>query len=88
MADPVRRHRIRFISVDSADAEWVDSLVDLLRQAGYAKAARAEVVRAALQELHHVLAGQTRAQVVQFFLDREAERVLGSVDRTPRLPFT
>jgi len=86
-ADPGPRHRIRSISFDPGDAEWVDDLVDLLRQAGYPKAARAEIVRAALQELHQVLAGRTRAEVVKFFLDREAERLLSSFDGTPRLPF-
>jgi hypothetical protein len=86
-ADLVSRQRIRSISFDPVDAEWVDTLVDLLRAAGYAKAARAEVVRAALQELHHVLAGRTRAEIVKFFLDREAERLLASFDGTPRLPF-
>jgi hypothetical protein len=34
-----------------------------------------------------VLAGRTRAEVVKFFLDREAERLLASFDGTPRLPF-
>ncbi len=81
------RHRIRSISFDPADGEWVDLLVDILRQAGYAKAGRTEIVRAALQELHKVLAGRTRAEIVKFFLDREAERLLSSLDGTPRLPF-
>lgn len=87
LADPVPRHRIVSISFDPADAEWVDALVEILRQAGYAKAARAEVVRTALQELHHVLAGRPRQEIVKFFLDREAERLLASFDGTPRLPF-
>ena len=86
-ADTGPRQRIRSISFDPSDAEWVDALVDLLRQAGYPKAARAEIVRTALQELHHVLAGRTRAEVVKFFLDREAERLLASFDGTPMLPF-
>jgi hypothetical protein len=85
--DLALRHRILSISFDPADAEWVDALVDLLPRAGYAKAARAETVRTALQELHQVLAGRTRAEIVKFFLDREAERLLASFDGTPRLPF-
>ena len=85
-ADLVPRHRILSISFDPADAEWVDALVDLLRQAGYAKAARAEIVRTALQDLHKVLAGRTHAEIVKFFLEREAERLLASFDRTPKLP--
>jgi hypothetical protein len=86
-ADLVPRHRILSISFDPADAAWVDALVDLLRHAGYAKAARAEIVRTALQELHQVLAGRTRAEIVRFFLDREADRLLASFEGTPRLPF-
>lgn len=85
-ADLGPRHRIRSISFDPGDAEWVDGLVELLRQAGYPKAARAEIVRTALQELHQVLAGRTHGEIVKFFLDREAERVLASFDRTPKLP--
>jgi hypothetical protein len=41
----------------------------------------------ALQELHQVLAGRTRAEIVKFFLDREADRLLASLHGTPRLPF-
>ena len=86
-ANPGARHRIRSISFDPSDAEWVDDLVVLLRQAGYPKAARAEIVRAALQELHHVLAGRTHAEIVKFFLDLEADCLLASFHGTPRLPF-
>ena len=85
--DVAPRHRVLSISFDPADAKWVDSLVDLLRQAGYPKAARAEIVRTALQELHEVLAGRTRTEIVKFFLDREAERLLASFEGTPKLPF-
>ena len=81
------RHRIRSISFDPGDAEWVDGLVVVLRQAGYPKAARAEIVRAALQELHHVLAGRTHAEIVKFFLDLEADCLLASFHGTPRLRF-
>ena len=70
-ADPGPRHRIRSISFDPGDAEWVDGLVDLLRQAGYPKAARAEIVRAALQELHHVLGGaRVRKSSSSFLIER------------------
>jgi hypothetical protein len=86
-AKSLARHRIRSISFDPADAEWIDVLVDLLRQAGYAKAARAEIVRAALQKLRRVLADRTRKEIVKVFLDREAERLLASFDRTLRLSF-
>jgi len=48
------------------------------RRAGYAKAARTEIGRAALQELQHVLTGRTRAEIVRFFLDREPQRLLAS----------
>lgn len=89
-ADRRPRQRIRSISFDPGDAEWVDGLVDLLREAGHPKAARAEIVRTALQELHHALAGRTREEIVKFFLEREAreaERLLASFHGTPRLPF-
>ena len=62
-------------------------LLTFLREAGYAKAVRAEIVRAALQQLHQVLAGHTRDEIVKFFVDREAERLPASFDRTLRLPF-
>jgi hypothetical protein len=74
-------------SVDQALKAAQSATERTMRQAGYPKAARAEVVRAALQELHHVLAGRTRAEVVKFFLDREADRLLASFHGTPRLPF-
>jgi hypothetical protein len=34
-----------------------------------------------------VLAERTREEIVKLFLDREAERLLASFDRTLRLPF-
>jgi len=40
-----------------------------------------------LQDLHQALSSRTRAEIVKFFLDREAERLLASFDGTPRLPF-
>lgn len=86
--DSPARRRIVSISFDSADAEWVDLLVAVLRQAGYSKAARAEIVRTALQELHKVLVGRTHAEIVKFFLDREAERLLAPFDEGPKLPPT
>jgi hypothetical protein len=85
-ADLVPRHRILSISFDPADAEWVDALVDLLRHAGYAKAARAEIVRTAIQDLHQVLAGRTHGEIVKFFLEREAERLLAPFDPARKLP--
>jgi hypothetical protein len=33
-----------------------------------------------------VLAGRTHGEIVKFFLDREAERVLAAFDGTPKLP--
>jgi hypothetical protein len=86
-ADIAPRRRVVSISFDAADAEWVDALVDLLRQAGYPKAARSEIIRVALQELHQVLAERTQAEIVKFFLEREAERLLAAFHGTPRLPF-
>jgi hypothetical protein len=65
LADLGRRRPIQSTSFEFGGADWVDSLVDLLREAGYPKAARAEIVGAALEELlftncwRHALARKT-----------------------------
>jgi hypothetical protein len=56
--------------------EWVDSLVDLLREAGFPKAGRSEVVRVALGQLKETLNDRQSVQVVKFFLDQYSERRL------------
>jgi len=82
------RHRGLSISFDPAEAEWVDALVALLKQGGYPKAARSEVIRIGLLELQKALAELSRSQIVKFFVQREADRLLRDVDGTaPSLPF-
>lgn len=86
---PNRRHRGLSISFDPAEAQWVDALVDLLRQEGYPKAGRSEVVRLALLQLRDALVGRSRADIVKFFVQRDAERLVATLDgTTPRLPST
>lgn len=81
------RRRIHSVSFEDPESEWLNTLVDLLTEARYPKAGRSQVVRVALLGLQDMLAGRTRAEIVKFFLDGEAERPLASFDGTPRLPF-
>jgi len=82
-----RRHRGLSISFDPAEAEWVDALVALLKQEGYPKAGRSEVVRLALLQLRDALAGRSRPDIIKFFVQREADRLVATLDGTiPRLP--
>jgi hypothetical protein len=82
-----RRHRGLSISFDQREAEWVDALVDLLKQERYPKAGRSEVVRVALLQLQDVLAGRSRSDIVKFFAQRDADHFVATVDGTkPRLP--
>jgi hypothetical protein len=60
--------------------DWVESLVHLLRQAGLPKAGRSEVVRVALLELQRTVAGQSSAEIVKFFLNRDVEWRLARID--------
>lgn len=77
-----RIHRVVSISFDASEAAWVDTLVRLLEDGGYPRAARSEVVRTALAELRKALNGLTAAETVRYFAQRDAERLLGLVDRT------
>ena len=84
---PANRRRIHTVSFDPPSDEWVKALVDLLKDAGYPKAARSEVVRVGLLELQRALAGRSRADILKFFVLREAERVLATFNGAQRLPF-
>jgi hypothetical protein len=86
-SDPSRRHRGLSISFDLAEERWVDTLVDLLREEGFPRAGRSEVVRLGLLQLREALAGKTRQQIVRFFIRRDADRLAATLDRVPRLPF-
>ena len=78
-----RTHRIVSISFDPNEAAWVDTLVQLLEQGGYPRAARSEVVRTALAELRKAIDGLTPFETIKYFAQRDADRVLTRiVDRT------
>jgi hypothetical protein len=85
--DPNRRHRGLSISFDLAEERWVDTLVDLLREEGFPRAGRSEVVRLGLLQLREALAGKTRQQIVRFFVRRDADRLSAALDYGQRLPF-
>ena len=86
-AQSKRRHRGLSISFDRAEAEWVDRLVDLLKQEGYPHAGRSEVVRMGLLQLRDALAGRTRSEIARFFVQRDAEHLAAVLDGTrPILP--
>jgi hypothetical protein len=65
--------RVHSINFETGTAEWVESVVLLLKQAGLPKAGRSEVVRVALVELQRTVASQSPAEIVKFFLDRDVE---------------
>ena len=85
--DQRHRRRIHTVSFDPTGDAWLDALLDLLTEAGYPKAGRSEIVRVGLLGLQEALAGCTRAEILKFFVLRDAERLLASFDGTPRLPF-
>ena len=85
--DQRHRRRIHTVSFDPTEDEWLDTLLDLLTEAGYPKAGRSEIVRVGLLGLQEALAGRTRSEILKFFVLREAERLLASFDGMPRLPF-
>lgn len=68
-----RPRRVHSINFQSADDDWIESVVDILRRAGLPKAGRSEVVRVALAELQATLADHTPVDTVRFFLDRDIE---------------
>jgi len=78
-----RTHRVVSISFEPNEATWVDTLVRLLEDGGYPRAARSEVVRIALAELRKAIDGLTPFETVKYFAQRDADRLLTRiVDRT------
>lgn len=75
-----RRSRGLSISFEPSEATWVDALVLLLDDAGYHKARRSEVIRIALFELQNALAGRSREDILKYFVQREAARLVATVD--------
>ena len=85
--DQGRRSRGLSISFEPPEAEWVNALVGLLKEEGYPHARRSEVVRIALFGLQEALANRTRVDIVKYFVQRDAARLVAVVERTaPRLP--
>jgi hypothetical protein len=85
--DQSHRRRIHTVSFDPTEDEWIDALVALLNEAGYPKPGRSEIVRVGMRGLQDALAGRTRAEILTFFVLRDAEWLLASFHGTPRLPF-
>jgi hypothetical protein len=83
-----RRRRIHTISFDPIEDEWLNAIIEILAAEGHPKAARSEVVRVALTGLREALADHTRAAIVRFFVQRDADRLFAALDSTTRrLPF-
>jgi hypothetical protein len=74
------------ISFDPAEAQWVDEIVEALKQQGYPKAKRSEVVRVALLVLRDALAGQTREDMLRLFIQRHLDRLTALASAPPRTP--
>lgn len=68
-----RSRRVHSINFEPVIDQWLELLVQLLKQAGLPKAGRSEVVRVALSELQRALADHSAADRVKFFLDRDVE---------------
>lgn len=82
-----RRSRGLSISFERPEAQWVDGLVALLRDGGYPSAKRSEVVRIAVLALQDAMAGRGRADIVKYFVERDAARRVAAVTgSTPKLP--
>lgn len=77
-----RKQRIVSISLDPAEAKWLDALVDLLEEQSYPKAARSEVVRMALLALRDELRDRTPSEIVRYFVQRDAERLVATLVET------
>jgi len=78
--------RVHSINFDPAADAWVESLVERLAAIGYPKAGRSAIVREGLQDLQQKLAGHTDAELLRFFIDRDAERVFVAAERRRRAP--
>jgi hypothetical protein len=78
--------RVHSINFDPATDVWVESLVARLAAIGYPKAGRSAIVRDALQDLQAKLAGHTDAELLRFFIDRDAERLFVAADRRRTAP--
>ena len=82
-----RRSRGLSISFEPPDEQWVDTLIALLREGGYPRAKRSEVMRIAVLALQDALAGRSRADIVKYFVEKDAARRVSAFNgMTPKLP--
>jgi len=68
-----RSRRVHSINFDPTTDDWLEVIVDLLKQAGLPRAGRSEVVRVGLSELQRVLAERSPEDIVKFFLNHDVE---------------
>jgi len=75
-----RRHRELSIS---SGRSWMGRRACCPAEAGrLSKASRSEVVRLALLRLRDALAGRSRSDTVRFFVQREADRLVATLEGT------
>ena len=77
------QRRVHSINFDRSTDEWLEALVSRLARIGYTRAGRSEIVREALLNLREELAGRTDVEILKFFLERAANRVLASAEQPP-----
>ena len=82
-ANTSRSRRVHSINFEPITEEWLEVVVELLKQAGLPKAGRSEVVRVALSELQRALADYSTAEKMKFFLDRDVEWRLSRLQPVP-----
>ncbi len=75
--------RVHSINFDRSTHEWLEALVSRLTAIGYSRAGRSEIVREALLDLREKLAGRTDVEILRFFVERAARRVLASAEQPP-----
>ena len=76
--DSEKSYRVVSVSLYADQAEMVDKTSDTLLKAGFAKANRSLVIQTAIQRLREDLEGQSPAETVMYFLERQMRRPLAS----------
>lgn len=80
------QRRVHSINFDRNTDEWLEALVSRLAAIGYTRAGRSEIVREALLNLREKLAGRSDVEILRFFVERTASRVLASAEQPPAVP--
>ena len=80
--DESRPYRVVAVSLYELQADIADQLAALLRRAGLPRANRSLVMREALLRLQEDLEGKSPADVLRYFVDRQAH----PLTQTNRLP--